>query len=331
MEHVLVIFMLKRKACTEDFHCTNKTSRNNPCKGTTCPCGRKNGSVTEETLKRILDDECEMSPYSRSVPRNVRHAGQLKLLLSEIEFLTPYKNESVTLVYAGAAPGIHIPRLVCLFPLIRFILIDPNKSMMSTMNMNNVTVLECEMTDNLAAALKGKYGTRTLFVSDVRVGPASERELDIDQQIRIHRDMLAQMQWFSILDPMAGMFKFRLPWNMEPSTEYLDGLIHLPVFGRFLTHESRLVVQRGAGMKTYNNSRYEGQMAHFNQKLRTAIYPGGRCYDCTVFRYIIRKYLEKSAVDKEVDMLCFDIENELVSNGSKWAATHQGGNCTSLA
>jgi len=41
--------------------------------------------------------------------------------------------------------------------------------------------------------------------------------------------------------------------------------------------------------------------------------------------------LEKSAVDKEVDMLCFDIENELVSNGSKWAATHQGGNCTSLA
>ena len=308
------IFMLKRKTYSEDFHCTQETPKkrsNARWKGAICPCGRKDCSVTEETLRRILDDGCEMSCYSRRVPRNVKHVGQLKLLLSEIEFLTPYKNQSITLVYAGAAPGFHIPRLVRMFPLVHFVLVDPNKSVMSTMNMNNVTVLQCEMTDNLAAELKGMYGTKTLFVSDVRVGPASEREADIDQQRRIHKDMLAQMQWFSLLDPMAGMFKFRLPWDMEASTEYLDGLIHLPVFGRFLTHESRLVVQRGARMKTYDNSRYEGQMAHFNQKLRTAIYPGGRCYDCTVFRHIIQGYLEKPAVDEEVEMLCSEIESEL--------------------
>ena len=198
--------------------------------------------------------------------------------------------------------------------------------MMSTMNIENVSVLECMMTEKLAAELKIKYGTRTLFVSDVRIGPECKREPDIDQQRRIHKDMLAQMRWFSILDPIAGMFKFRLPWDMEPITEYLDGSIHLPVFGRFLTHESRLIVQRGAGMKRYVNSRYEGQMAFFNQNLRAAIYPGGRCYDCTVFRDIVRSYLEKSVVDHEVDVLCSEIEDELERNGARWAAM-QRKNC----
>jgi len=312
--------MLKRKACAEGSvevsakkYCTNHRKR------VTCPCGRKNCNVTEANLKRILDDECEMSHYSRSIPQNVLHMGQLKLLLSEIEFLIPFKNKRITLIYAGAAPGIHISRLSCMFPLMHFVLIDPNESMMSRMDVNNVSVLECEMTDGLAAELNGKFGTNTLFVSDVRIGPESGMELDIEQQRRIHKDMLAQMQWFSILDPIAGMFKFRLPWDMEPNTEYLDGNIHLPVFGRFLTHESRLIVQRGAGMKIYDNKKYEGQMAYFNQKLRTAIYPGGRCYDCTVFRSIIQAYLEKSVTDEDVDVLCSDIENDLERNGRLWA------------
>lgn len=316
------IFMSKRKMCTEDFQFSGETPIRNSrvCrKGFICPCGKKSCSVTEKNLKRVLEDECEMICYSRHIPRNVQHVGQLKLLLSEIEFLTPYKNRSTTLIYAGAAPGIHISRLACMFPLVHFILIDPNKSMMSIMKITNVSVLECEMTDKLSAELKSKYGTNTLFVSDVRIGPACKQELDIDQQRRIHKDMLSQMQWFLILDPMAGMFKFRLPWDMESSTEYLDGQIHFPVFGRFLTHESRLIVLRGAKMKMYNNQRYEGQMAYFNQKLRIAIYPGGRCYDCTVFRDIIRSYLDKSVVDDEVDALCIDIEKELESNGRIWA------------
>lgn len=319
--------MSKRKACTKHFHC----SREIPIKHTSiyrkevsCPCGKKRCTVTEEILKRVLEDECKMSCYSRHVPRNVQHVGQLKLLLSEIEFLMPYKNMSTTLIYAGAAPGIHIPRLACMFPSIHFILIDPNKSIMSRMDIRNCSVLECEMTETLAAEFKSKYGTNTLFVSDVRIGPESEKELDIDQQTRIHKDMLAQMQWFCILDPMAGMFKFRLPWDMEPDTEYLEGHIHLPVFGRFLTHESRLIVQRGAKMKMYNNKRYEGHMAYFNQKLRIAIYPGGRCYDCTVFKDIIRSYMEKSVVDDEVDALCLDIEQELECNGKKWADIQRG-------
>jgi len=322
--------MLKRKASAEDFHCTGEAHKKHPCvirEGVTCACRGKSCSVTEKHLRRVLDDECEMSCYSRQVGRNVQHLGQLKLLLSEIEFLTPYKYKSITLIYAGAAPGIHISCLVRMFPLVHFVLIDPNKSMMSAMKIDNVTVLECEMTESLAGELKGKYGTNIVFVSDVRVGPTSERELDIDQQRRIHRDMLSQMQWFFILDPLAGIFKFRLPWDMEPSTEYLDGLIYLPVFGRFLTHESRLVVQRGAQMKTYNNARYEGQMAFFNQKLRTAIYPGGRCYDCTVFRAIIKGYLEKPVVDKDVEMMCSDIENELKRNGRIWS-TMQRRYCT---
>ena len=68
--------------------------------------------------------------YDRSI-----HMGQRKLLLSEMEFIINYiyppvclqgsSQKNVLIVYAGAAPGIHIPQLVYLFPGIHWVLVDP--------------------------------------------------------------------------------------------------------------------------------------------------------------------------------------------------------------
>ena len=55
------------------------------------------------------------------------HWGQRKLLLSEIEFLARFSEPGITCVYAGAAPGTHIPYLTQLFPEVaRFVLVDPS-------------------------------------------------------------------------------------------------------------------------------------------------------------------------------------------------------------
>ncbi len=61
---------------------------------------------------RVLDTGTfPIREYSQHVRWKNRHWGQLKLLLSEIEFLTPYYECNYLVVYAGAAPGVHVPIL----------------------------------------------------------------------------------------------------------------------------------------------------------------------------------------------------------------------------
>lgn len=58
--------------------------------------------------------------------KTVEHWGQRKLLLSEIEFLTTHAKPGQLVIYAGAAPGNHVPFLAeQLFPHLRFLLVDP--------------------------------------------------------------------------------------------------------------------------------------------------------------------------------------------------------------
>jgi hypothetical protein len=64
-------------------------------------------------------------------------SGQRKLLLSEIEFLTLFARPGDVVVYAGAAPGYHIPYLLDLFPFIKMVLVDPRQ-------------FGCQCTDRLA-------------------------------------------------------------------------------------------------------------------------------------------------------------------------------------
>jgi len=110
--------------------------------------------------------------------------------------------------------------------------------------------------------------------------------------------MLSQQGWLRTMNPVSSMLKFRLPWNLGPhSTGYLGGTVYFPVYGKKSTHECRLVVPRGAPVVYYNNRRYEGQLAYYNQVLRPATYEVfGElgCYDCTSFRLIMREFLRVS-------------------------------------
>ena len=82
--------------------------------------------VQHRDFTRILGDDAPRSKY-RDLPHHMRttnHWGQRKLFLSEVEFLTLFIHDvrarspppkRIIVVYAGAAPGNHIPYLFDLF------------------------------------------------------------------------------------------------------------------------------------------------------------------------------------------------------------------------
>ena len=303
----------------QEFKAVQRRSRN--LRERKCACRGERHDITRRDLKLVLDDAVDTRPYNANFVSRVDHNGQLKLLLSEIEFLLPFKDSACTVIYAGAAPGIHIVLLAEMFENLRFVLVDPQMFAVELSQCGNVTMHQEFMTDELARKFKEIYTGDRLFISDVRIGPLrGVRESEEAQQTRIHEDMLKQAEWFRCLDAGAGMFKFRLPWDLQTTT-YLRGVIHFPIFAKKMTHESRLVVRRGDGETVYDNLKYEGQMAYFNQVLRSDMYaPTGRCFDCAAFRDIIMRFLSKSSVDAEVEMKCDSIEFNLQKLKRRWNA-----------
>ena len=300
-----------------------------------CPCC-KTGNRSLIPFERILHrNSAGEAEYSERAPRYVRHAGQLKLLCSEIDFLLRFGgDEPCTVIYAGAAPGLHIPKLAEMFGHMRFVLIDPAESAIA--DSPRLQIVCARMTNELAAQMAETYGPNILFVSDVRVGSDDEtRETGREHQMRVQADMDAQLGWHHVLNPIASILKFRLPWNLGPATTYLDGEICFPIFGRSLTHETRLIVRRGAKHIRYDNARYERQMAFFNQHCRPVVYESGRCFDCTSFRALVARFIVNEAEKKRkrgenafnhgeheaaVDAECEAIEHEMKRQGACWGA-----------
>ena len=101
-------------------------------------------NVAEETLRGLISGATTMveydnikhrTPYAgKSDPkadkglRRAVHNGQLKLFLTELQFLTMYlksNNDPCYVVYAGSAPSHKLGMLMALFPKTKFVLIDP--------------------------------------------------------------------------------------------------------------------------------------------------------------------------------------------------------------
>ena len=80
----------------------------------------------ENTVITTHDDIKECIKYRETdIVKPQLHLGQLKLVLSEIQFLTG-QNTPGYVIYAGSAPGVKTSVLLECFPTLKFILIDPN-------------------------------------------------------------------------------------------------------------------------------------------------------------------------------------------------------------
>jgi hypothetical protein len=249
------------------------------------------GIKTKSAFAMTLQNSDSRLPYRRR-PFDVKpsvHWGQLKLFLSELQFLSEHGHFSNTIVYAGAAPGTHIKYLSEMFPTHKFILWDPRAF---DVKGPMIETHEEYFTDEVA---KQYAGQDVLFVSDIRTGSSQDAPDAFEGRVGI--DMEWQMNWHKIMKPAMGMYKFRLPYA-KGKTTYMDGTLQLQVFAPTSTTELRLIVPQGMRTREYCNERIEEQMYYFNYFTRPQwfdqtyrdFYLDG-CWDCTAFISIIRKYL----------------------------------------
>jgi len=278
---------------------------------------------------RFLKDDVPRRKYFKlpHEQRSVNHWGQRKLLLSEIEFLSEFSRPGYLIVYAGAAPGRHIPYLSRLFPDVKFALYDP-----LDFKIENTDKIELNQTffKNETATILRKQGEPMLFISDIRTADPKIMSLE-EVESNILQDMLRQMEWTIELNAVASMLKFRLPWN-EGHTLYLKGKILLPVWGPQTTTECRLVVTDIRDRHLYDNLQYGEQMFYFNTVTRVQYYEHNvklagldHCYDCAAEIFILRNYLRKfheseiseGHLDQKIAEMADDISRQISSRSKR--------------
>lgn len=261
-------------------------------------------------------------PYKRRFNEFKRqlHWGQLKLFLTEVEFLTlilnNYKKSNnksdIYFVYAGAAPGHHIYYLQTLFPTIHFELYDPNEFVVRDNEMLKTHVQF--FTDDDAKYWSNRKDIYLTFCTDIRTEPATNEN--------VARNMVMQMEWWKIMNPELSMFKFRLPWTNE-KTKDPEGDIYIQPYPGPTSSETRLIVKANAKIIDYDNKQYEdacfyhnviGRNKYYNTKLgKLSIEKDGidNCYDCASLIYILSQYLKLGTNDISLKKLIAQVQNKI--------------------
>lgn len=184
---------------------------------------------------------------------NLLYNGQRKLLAGEAWFLAKYGSLAKKVVYAGAAPGIHIPLIADMFPNLEFDLWDtekfiiPDRLIKGRSPTGRITIFQGLFLPEKALAYRGQG---ILFISDIRslsmgvqkAGESAASTLARSQYL-VDRDNALQLQLVMISGAVCSMLKFRLPFNM-PRDEYLyaDGDILLQPWAKGGSAETRLIL-----------------------------------------------------------------------------------------
>jgi hypothetical protein len=203
--------------------------------------------------------------------------------LSEIEFLTLYAkpDKKWTVVYAGSAQGTHILYLSELFPNVTFHLYDPSKFDNNLVNYakthENIKIFNELFLNETCQQYKNKEDV--FFISDIRTVPSDtetmhERDEDGDTtsdadeasaefEKEVSKNMAWQKEWVEIMQPVASMLKFRLPYK-PGKTKYLDGKIYFQVWAGKTSSEGRLISEKPYRIIEYDNTDYEQCMFRLN-------------------------------------------------------------------
>lgn len=242
--------------------------------------------------------------------------GQLKLLISEIQFLAyinslNYNFSSKSLIiYIGSAPGNHISCLIKLFPKeIKYFFIDIRRHHSSLINLEikneyDINIITKWVDDDFIKEFKNKYiDFDIIFICDIR---------DAENIKNINNDMKLQLNWYNILNPIYSLLKFRFNFvelNIENNDDlyynYLDGLIFHQAYKKKFSSESRLFVKQNAKMVKYNMLKYEQQMVYYNLYTRKNciihdidFFGIDQCVDCNIYIEIIKLYYQYSNIYK---------------------------------
>lgn len=278
----------------------------------------------QEKFDRLINPDSPRLSYSSTafLPKSTLHWGQLKLLLNEIEFfiivLEDIKKKKldpkqITMVYAGAASGIHQPILHKMFPTIRKILYDPrpfDKKLIDFAESSTQKMIEIHQeyfTDERAELYKNEE--YLIFVCDIR----TEDDSPIEFEAEVRQNMQMQKHWVEIMKPKWTQLKFRLPYDVKNNTpfEYFSGDIYIQPYPPLTSTETRLTFEDVPPLIKYDPLKYEEQCFYHNRVGRVLRYsqdfmkgqkiPSGfdECYDCTCHLYILNEYLVKIDTEKK--------------------------------
>lgn len=226
-------------------------------------------------------------PYRAHGPGSVHrgfnlHRGQRKLFLGELNCLLrllPDPGAKARIVYAGAAPGLHLPQLLELFPGTTWDLYDPAgfaalRRRLPRSQAARVRTTAGLFTDDIARGLRGRCD---IFISDIRVGDVNREETAPQDkwsrafEAQVGADMAMQQAWVELAAPALGsMLKFRPPYadpgtgaalvGAERRLRYLRGACYWQSWPPGSSTETRLVSTRAdleAGPVDYDLLRYQ--------------------------------------------------------------------------
>ena len=245
--------------------------------------------------------------------------GQLKLFISEVQFLNKYWDSEIVpvprIVYIGASPGNHIHFLAKMFPMAKFYLYDtqPFDERLSTLP--NVKIYQSYFEQRDVDAYKNR--SDIFLISDIRsLGyDKSQKNEDVERanEKLADDDMRLQMKWVQEIKPVKALLKFKLPysyaWNKEKSYNYLDGDVWKQPFSAVTSTECRLVPDMNPLNRNWDFRLYEKQMFYHNNIVREKVkfinpltninedistdLGLTQDYDSSAFVFVIKEYLMK--------------------------------------
>lgn len=254
--------------------------------------------------------------------------GQLKLLISEIDFLVRYWNPaevpSPIFVYVGAATGYHIACLAIMFPWVTFHLYDQREFASILAGLHNVQTFQTLFLEEHITAYSGR--SDVFFISDIRTLEYNQSETQSEASLRanediVTRDMALQMSWVQKIKPVRAHLKFRLHYghkfmaDIYPHQSYLDGTVYRQPWAPQTSTECRLVPFSDLRMRDWDYLKHENQMFYHNVVVRETVtvfenfIEGNRepfsldlgltnDYDSTATMFILSGYLAKIGIDQ---------------------------------
>lgn len=219
--------------------------------------------------------------------------GQLKLLVTEVQFLTLYWDPAQVphpfLVYVGAADGTHIAVLQKMFPWFTFHLYDPRSDVNDKAKIPG-SAFDRILEGNERIVIHRKaFGDEDIaewqnrkdvfFVCDIRSTTYNRDETltDAEQVVNedlVWEDMLRQQAWVKAIRPVKAHLKFRLPYSYKfikatgKTRAYLDGLVYIQPWGPQTTTECRLVPNDTLSPRDWDYEVHERMMFHHNSVAR---------------------------------------------------------------
>jgi hypothetical protein len=245
----------------------------------------------------VMTDNSPTHHHQPNFSYSTKHAGQIKLLLSELQLLTTYSADGDVVLYVGAAPGQHIPYVIALFPMLTFYLCDPREFAVQP---SDRVIVDNDYFDVIRfndwyQHQRGKL----ILISDIRRTSRTQHATNAEYDEHIHSDMLLQQEWVMQLQPAYSLLKFKLPLSGDEYS-YLDGTVLWPAYARQSSSETRLLVTSNHRSKLYNINHYNEATSAFNTITRSSYHTHelgklspylDHCHDCVMCHIILSDYL----------------------------------------